>query len=643
MASTVSEGSCWAQAVSDLAVRYALGAAGRGAKVTVVDLEPPGRRDAGSLLRCRLQGVAELMESSGIRLQYLACPQPGTASPPEGAQPHLQWDANHPEVPPVAWPSGEPWRPPGPVVVLMRDGWTRLEQRLMSAHYGRLFHWERERPQQPGSWLQLDADTYPPEAPGSLRHYLEGFNSFQFTLPVGALQALRGIAQWAARGWLVLAHADGWADRQDFRLPAGELLAPQRIRDWQLPVNFDWLAVQCPGALSWQSRVGTDEVLQLMMGGDGADARSLAELARPLQTAPFSVARHLARSIRVCLEHGDTEAALALLRLSGWDAHAFEQALPRAIGALEATHGFHKADWAEALARVWENRPTDRDDIEFLRGFAHAALACRQVAAARRAVDLLSMRGAPQPQDLLLQAQCLDEIGQLQQALIHCDRALALDARIAGGAALRAGLAAAIARHREPWRTPYRLPGCALQLEPLHTNHAHALLHQYRDAQIAVMTGLPRLTTLAEASDWITRKLGEGDASYAIVHAELGLVGYLDLELLGERAYLCIWIGTDFQGRGFASPAIELACRRAFDNGIAIVMSSVYDDNLRSFRALERCGFTKSALRACAPHDERTFVYRARDAAPGCDMQSEIVLFVCATNPDIRFPEPACT
>jgi RimJ/RimL family protein N-acetyltransferase len=145
-------------------------------------------------------------------------------------------------------------------------------------------------------------------------------------------------------------------------------------------------------------------------------------------------------------------------------------------------------------------------------------------------------------------------------------------------------------------------------LEPLDTSHAHALSHQYRDGQIAVMTGLPQMRDTEKIKKWIIESNQEsGRVNFAVVHMDWGFVGFINFAISDYAAFFCFWTGVDFQGRGYATIAGRLACRHAKECGVPLILTSAYKDNLRSIRALKRMGFDELEIRACPPDHERIF------------------------------------
>jgi hypothetical protein len=121
----------------------------------------------------------------------------------------------------------------------------------------------------------------------------------------------------------------------------------------------------------------------------------------------------------------------------------------------------------------------------------------------------------------------------------------------------------------------------------------------------------------------------------------LGFVGYLDLRVWQRTAFVCYWIGSDFQGLGLCAPAIALACDLALRNGIELLLSSAYDDNARSLRALLKCGFAVMDARAAPPDGDRTFLMLPTAPMSGEQARQRLVEFCANTNSGLRFVPPA--
>jgi hypothetical protein len=121
------------------------------------------------------------------------------------------------------------------------------------------------------------------------------------------------------------------------------------------------------------------------------------------------------------------------------------------------------------------------------------------------------------------------------------------------------------------------------------------------------------------------------------VHRSLGFVGYLDLRIWQSTAFVCYWIGADYQGLGLCAPAVSLACDFALRNGIDLLLSAAYGDNVRSLRVLRKCGFDPMDVRAMPPDGDRIFVMRP--AAPMREEQARqrLVDFCANTGSDLRF------
>lgn len=79
------------------------------------------------------------------------------------------------------------------------------------------------------------------------------------------------------------------------------------------------------------------------------------------------------------------------------------------------------------------------------------------------------------------------------------------------------------------------------------------------------------------------------------------LVGRLTLSQVFRKAfqscYLGYFVGEEHNGRGYATRAVELAVRHAFDElGLHRVQANVMTSNARSARVLEKAGFRKEGV-----------------------------------------------
>lgn len=161
---------------------------------------------------------------------------------------------------------------------------------------------------------------------------------------------------------------------------------------------------------------------------------------------------------------------------------------------------------------------------------------------------------------------------------------------------------------RAVWREPFHLDG-PWWLEPLQSRHASALAVQYRNPDTAAMTGLPELDEGLDALAWIDLRRRESPATYAFMHARFGFVGYGDLFLHREEAYLCMWMGEDFRGRGWGKVLVHHLGALAQRAGLSVIWSSAYHHNKASLRSMAAAGFRTLELRALPPDEERVFVY----------------------------------
>jgi RimJ/RimL family protein N-acetyltransferase len=238
---------------------------------------------------------------------------------------------------------------------------------------------------------------------------------------------------------------------------------------------------------------------------------------------------------------------------------------------------------------------------------AQAAMHCGHWGLARRILTN-SLRRENDAADLASLAWCEARTGNLGTGLSLVERAIALDPGHRLANEIQRRLLARAAQRGQPWLVELRHPELPLVLEPLDDSHAEAFSHQYRDPQIAVMTGLQAMSTPDEVRQWITDQQSDaGRVNYAVMHANWGFVGFINLAVSGSAAFFCFWTGVDFQGMGFATAAGRLACRHAAEVGVPVMLTSAYKDNHRSVRALKHLGFVELSIRACPPDQDRIF------------------------------------
>jgi RimJ/RimL family protein N-acetyltransferase len=317
---------------------------------------------------------------------------------------------------------------------------------------------------------------------------------------------------------------------------------------------------------------------------------------------------------------------LALLRQSEHDPDVFCAAGDTLLDALHATPDCNREAWSEALEQVWLNHLAAPEAAALHRQLAPAAMQVGDWALARRTLRRGMAIHGENANDLAHLAWVEARTGGIVDAERIARRALALEpeSRMAREVVTRIG--ARLAARNGQWDVAIRHRSLPLVLEPLDVSHAEALLHQYRDPQIAVMTGLQPLATLEDARKWIGEHVDEpGRRAYAVMHADHGFVGYVCLSVSARESYFCFWVGVDFQGRRFAGEAARMACGFARERGINTIFTSAYDDNARSIRALERIGFIPLAVRALPPENDRLFLFMRTGCDTGGDPVAELI------------------
>jgi RimJ/RimL family protein N-acetyltransferase len=340
--------------------------------------------------------------------------------------------------------------------------------------------------------------------------------------------------------------------------------------------------------------------------------------------------------------NGDSafEHRLTLLKLAAFDP-----------GVLAAIHGpnfskaskhpkFNHGGWRQALDQVWANYLPDPKTKRLHEQIALMAMHCGHWSLARRALQSGLQHDGPNATDLAQLAWCDARTGGLRKAADKVLEALALDPANVLAREILQRVEQRLAGWQGVWRQPIEHTELPLVLEPLDSSHAEAMLYQYRDPQIAIMTGLPAMTTLESIRKWIEEQLNEKSwAHFAIMHRDLGFVGYINLAVSEHAAFFCFWTGVDFQGRGLATEAGKLACEFAREVGVPVVLTSAYTDNQRSITALKRIGFIEIPIRALPPDHERIFYVLPTTPVPDIDFVAELRDYYCREKISLSFPD----
>ncbi len=246
------------------------------------------------------------------------------------------------------------------------------------------------------------------------------------------------------------------------------------------------------------------------------------------------------------------------------------------------------------------------------------------------------------PDDLANLAWCEARTGKLGKAIELVTRSLAMDSchLLANEVSRRLGERLVV--RDGGWNVELHDPVLPIVLEPLDASHAQALSHQYRDSQIAVMTGLPVMSDPDKVRQWIAESQQDpGRVTYAVMHRDFGFVAFINLAVSGHAAFFCFWTGVDFQGQGFATAAGRLACRHAAACGVPLILTSAYKDNHRSVRALKRLGFGELAIRALPPDHERIFFSMVDTSATQTyDCDAELIAYYRREELPMEFTMP---
>lgn len=511
-----------------------------------------------------------------------------------------------------------------PVVVLAHGAFEAGRHDLRACHYGTWIEAWAEPDKQTLTWKACEED----EALSAL--YREGINSAAFLVPTGAFACLAPLLR-ACRGRYYLMASDRGAHRMaDIRL--GALAADlETLQAPVLPVNFHALA-------AWLRVHGATCASELDVDDETSDW-PLVWHASALDDACPALAGHFASSLcgalagtssrdawrgfsahyGECLATGQlgAEHAMTIWRASEFAPEVLCALAGGLIAQAERIHVANIPQWKDALvASCAQYYAPERNDGFFFAA-AHLASTLGLWALAARLIEEADAYYGSSVDMLRMRSWCMQACGESAEALGLLESNLTI---FPGEARLESDAAALRQRLSEwqalSWYEPIHAKQGALMLEPISESHAEACFHQYRDSQIAMMTRLPELPDLAAVSTWIAGRRSEaGRIEYALIHEAFGFVGVLSAHRIGEDAFFHFWIGTDFQGQGWAAPALQMFMAQLAHAGVRRIFSAVYPDNIRSLKSLQREGFAVLPVRARPPEEEMLFVSRSLGGA----------------------------
>ncbi len=552
-----------------------------------------------------------------------------------------------PEMPGRLMADDRPYQCDNPVVILAHDGWARLPQRLLAVHYGKLLEADLEliRDQQAGSserpdWRPVEAVLQSGAFAPVFARYLDEFNSTPICYPEGAIDAVRRWRQVARHGYLMLATGTGMASELRMRLHTFPDLVSTYRDQGRLPVHYGLLAhwARLHDAATVEQDLPGGQAMQIMMEAVEDTHERLSALADGFDTAIHDRQSLMAEAIRSVGGEHKLEHLRQLLRLSGHDPVLLADMGRELALAFSRTMDFDRVAWRKTLDDVWANFLPELATISLHDRLANAAMHCGHWPLAREALLRGMRHHGSSATDLANLAWCEMRTGQLSSGLSRVREALASDPGNALAQQVMTRMQERLSQRDNGWLVELRDEHLPLVLEPLDLSHADAYFVQYRDPQIAIMTGLPQLKSVEETRQWIKAAPEErGRVSFAVMHRDHGFVAYVNLAVSGHASFFCFWTGVDFQGQGFATAASRLVFRHAAAMGVPLMLTSAYKDNRRSIRALERLGFVRIPSQALPPDQDRVFFVRADPVAGAFDAHQELVDYYRRENLPLKF------
>ncbi len=422
----------------------------------------------------------------------------------------------------------------------------------------------RARPEAPFSGLELQLEGQPLEGDAcedagwqALLEEATSLPACELLFPRAALESLRALSPESGCLWLL---AD--RGRCGFRgqlLPADLRLA--RHGTVSLPVNFHALA----GGLGNNARVWLDEAARELVCGAivcGEVAEQLPRTHQAVQRALLEASPDAFFQTKKAWEKQvvrlDPRQMLGCLRLARYDAAVLRVFAERLRFVLADAPRDAKELWGQALEKVWQGWFPDGSgkDLAF-----ECAELCRAMQRYAQAVQFYQRSLEACGEDaacLFNQAFAHWQLGEFAQARASLEHSQAADP-LDGAARLAAREMARWQRRCEglAWYGALEAPAEGVALQPLGELHADALRRGLADEACAAGSGFPVLASKGEATRWIGALLKDpGRTGLAIVHAEYGAVGALQLQTHAGVALLSFWLAADFRGYGHGGEAL---------------------------------------------------------------------------------------
>ena len=532
-------------------------------------------------------------------------------------------------------PSGKKtWETSNPCIILAHDRWASLPQRLFAVHYGKLLEANLkllknvvEPEQRAQQWKSLESTSLNSSFDKLIDHYLTHFNSSPIPYPDNALTLIDQLTAKLPPKYLLLSAAAGFASEHSLRLCSFAKLIDSYEKDGRFSVNFHFIShyLHQLGLETEEVEMQKGVVFQIAMHGHIESRKRVKNIAQKVDAGMFHHASALNEAMCALGISAALDSRLALLKLSQYDPALFIATQASLIKSFVKSPTFDHKSWREALERVWENNLPTANSSKLHSYLAPVAMHCGHWKLAR-SVLLRGMQAfGKTTNDLANLAWCEARTGKIKNARILISEALHGEPGNTLALQVSQRVEERLALWDDRWRLDLHHDKLPIALEPLDNSHAEAFFYQYRDPQIAVMTGLPALNSIEEVRAWITQQKTETNrADYSIMHAEFGFVGYINLAISEHASFFCFWTGVDFQGHGIATAAGRMACQYASQLGVNVMLTSAYSDNARSIRALKKIGFIELQIRALPPDHDRIFFSLIADKDINVDSVAEL-------------------
>ncbi|MBL4671440.1 MAG: GNAT family N-acetyltransferase [Arenicella sp.] len=452
-----------------------------------------------------------------------------------------------------------------------------------------------------------------------LPRYTERLDSGLVLIPQQMFEVIGRLTNLTTNGTLLLSNDRGFFGERRLREQSIPEMGP--YTRYFLPINGHALSwhIESLGGNVTHYQSANDCPLHSLMWCPASKASAQLDSGDLVKNITYNTDAIVRRMCQLSCQSNELITAdqlMSLLQLSDYDHHILFTHMGCLFDSLAQLDASQRISWRDTVTTIWRQYYLFKGDAQLLRDFG---LLSMRLGAWDVAKQCLSYVINQLPNDI-------ESRYYLALCLLHLGERDAVERQLLKCLEVNAGYEAAIDLMSQlgDWRTYCQKDHCyepnlgrdhELSLHPLAGHYAEEFLYQYRDPSIAVMASLPDFDSVDEFEEWRQQQERTSDRGlYAVVHREHGLLGVVSLRWYQGAAFFYFWIGADYQGQGYGQRAAKILFSMAEQTlGICRIYTYAFDDNSRSFSALNELGFQPLPFKAKEPDDAYRFFSTTRE------------------------------